>query len=185
MSTTTKLKEYQVAEHNVVNLFGYSGAIPVTAGTVVTTLSTSGWRADDNDVNATSWPGVATYGNTLSPRWTTQPLVRDANSGDAVLGILRYDIREVDENGLPLKFYPQKAAENNWLISGQTVPIITKGWVFISGQFAGSVQAGNGAFVSGAGNLVGGTNASVTRVGTFWGAPGATNSFVLLEVGTH
>ena len=112
MSTTTKIKEFQVSEHNVINLFAYSGSIPVTAGTVVTPLSTSGWRVDDNDLIANTWPGVSTYGNTVSPRWTTSALVRDAGSGDAVLGILRYDVREVDENGIPLKFYPQKAAEN-------------------------------------------------------------------------
>lgn len=182
MSTTTQIREWVIDEHNVVNLYAYSGSIPVTAGTVVTPLSSSGWRVDDNDLNASAWPGVATYGNTVSVRWTTQALVRDATSGDAVLGILRYDVREVDENGIPLKFYPQKAAENNWILSGQTVPIINKGWVFISGQIAGSITAGAAAYVSGAGNLVAGTNASTTRVGTFWGAPGATNPFALLQI---
>lgn len=188
MSTTTKIKEFQVNEYNIINLFAYSGSIPVTAGTAVTPVSSSGWRVDDNDINAGSWPGVATYGNTLSPRWTTAALVRAAGSGDAILGILRYDVREVDENGLPLKFYPQKAAENNWIISGQTVPIINKGWVFISGaNIGGSITAGTTAYVSGvagseAGEIFAGTNASTAKLGRFWSAPGATNKFVLLQI---
>lgn len=187
MSTTTKLKEFQVNEYNVLNLFAYSGSLPVTAGTAVTTLSASGWRIEDNDSNAASWPGVASYGNTLSPYWTTSQYVRAAGSGDPILGILRYDVRSVDENGLPLKFYPQKAAENNWIISGQTVPIINRGWVFISGQIGGTVSAGKIAYVSGAagseaGELFGDTNASTAKLGRFWGAPGVSNKFVLLQV---
>lgn len=187
MSTNTKIKEFQVSEYNVINLFGYSGSVPVTAGTAVTFLSSSGWRVDDNDSNVSSWPGVATYGNTLSPRWTTQATVRNAGSGDQIIGILRYDIREVDENGIPLKFYPQKAAENNWLLSGQTVPIITKGFVFYSGTIGGSVTAGAIAYVSGAagseqGELFAGSNASTAKLGRFWGVKGATNQFALLQI---
>ena len=188
MSTNTRIKEFMVNEYNVVNLLGYSGSIPVNAGTAVTFVSSSGWRTDDNDVNLTSWPGVSSYGNIFSPRWTTQAMVRNAGSGDAILGILRYDIREVDENGLPLKFYPQKASENNWLISGQTVPIITKGFVFYSGSnTAGNIAAGNIAYVSGAagseqGELQIGTSASTAKLGRVWGAPGATNKFFLLQI---
>lgn len=189
MSTTTKIKEFQVNEYNVINLFSFSGSVPVTAGTVVTPVSSSGWRVDDNDSSPVSWPGVATYGNTYSPRWNTGPQVRAAGSGDAaIIGILRYDVREVDENGLPLKFYPQKAAENNWIISGQTVPIINKGFVFISGaNIGGSITAGAIAYVSGAagseaGELFAGSNASTVKVGRFWGAPGAVNKFALLQV---
>lgn len=187
MSTTTKIKEFQVSEYDVINMFSFSGALPVTAGTAVTPVSSSGWIVDGNDVNVTSWPGAATYGNTLSPYWTTAAQVRAAGSGDAILGILRYDVRTVDENGLPLKFYPLKAAENNWMLSGQTVPIINKGFVFISGQFGGNVSAGQVAYVSGAagaeaGEIFGGTNASTAKLGRFWGARGTTNQFVLLQV---
>lgn len=188
MSANTKIKEFQVNEYNVINMLSYSGTLPATAGTAVTFVSSSGWRVDDNDVSVVSWPGIATYGNTLSPRWNTGPQVRAAGSGDAILGILRYDVREVDENNLPLKFYPQKAAENNWIISGQTVPIITKGFVFYSGaNVAGSITAGSVAYVSGAagseaGELAVGTNASTAKLGRVWGAPGATNKFFLLQV---
>jgi hypothetical protein len=196
MSTTTKIKEYIVSEYNVINQFAFSGAIPVTAGTAVTFVSSSGFAVDANDLNQTSWPGVSTYQNTLSPRWTTQSLVRCAGSGDPILGILRYDVREVDENNLPLKFYPQKAAENNWIISGQSVPIIVKGFVFISGaNIGGTIAAGNIAYVSGAagseaGEIFAGTNASTAKLGRFWGAyatstnvvSGAVNKFALLQI---
>lgn len=180
MATNTKIQEFQVDDHDIINLFAWSGAIPVTAGTVVTPLSSSGWRSADSDSEVLG-PVGASYGNTLSTRWGTQAKVRAAGSGDAILGILRFDVREVDENGMPLKFYPQKAAENNWVLSGQTVPIINKGFVFISGQFGGSVVAGATAYVSGDGEIFAGSNASTTQVGVFWGAPD-NNQFALLQV---
>jgi len=181
MSTNTKIKEFQVDDYDIINLFAYSGSIPVTAGTVVCALSSSGFRTNESNAEVLGWPGVATYGNTVSTLWGTQPKIRDAASGDSVLGILRYDVRAVDENGLPLRFYQQKAAENEWTLSGQTSAIITRGFVFISGAHAGSVTAGAIGYASGAGEIFAGTNASTSRVGKFFGAPG-DQSFALFQV---
>ena len=40
---------------------------------------------------------------------------------------------ETDENGEKLIFTPRKAAEKDWVLSGQAVPILTRGIVLYSG----------------------------------------------------
>ena len=187
MSQTTNIIEHNINEHDFVNYFAYSGTIPVTKGTAVTFVSSSGFRTNETDSKVLGWPGMSSYGNTVSTQWGTQALVRNAGSGDAVLGILRYDVRSVDENNIPLTFYSQKAAENNWILSGQTVPIITRGFVFYSGyNIGGTVSAGAKIYVSGAagsegGELFAGTNASTAVLGRAWGGKG-DRDFFLLEV---
>jgi|ERR1041384_1975511 hypothetical protein len=186
MATNTKIKEFIVDEHDVVNgLFAYSGAIPVTAGTILTTVG-SGYRTDESDLQTLAFTSTNGFANTVSTRWGPIPQVQNCGSGDAPLGLLRYDVRELDELGLRAQFYPQKWAENQWLASGQGIPILTKGFVFISG-FQGTATAGAVGYASGAGQLVVGTAANVSsaKVGRFWGAPatqGAGNGFALFQI---
>lgn len=192
MSTNTKIKEFQVDDYDIINLFAYSGnanaaGVLATAGTVVTPLSSSGFRTNESNVESLAWPGVATYGNTVSTLWGTVPRVRDCGSGDSVLGLLRYDVRSKDENDLPLRFYPQKAVENEWTLSGNTSPVLTRGFVFVSGAHAGNVVAGATAYASGNGELFafapGGTvpGAFTNKVGKFVGAPG-DQQFALFQI---
>lgn len=172
MATNTRIKEFIIDDHDMVNgLFAYSGSIPVNAGTVLAAVSSSGYRTQDGDLQALAFTATNSFNNTVSTRWGPSCLVRDCASGDVPLGLLRYDIKEVDENGQRYQFYPQKWAENQWTASGQGISILTAGFVFISGC-AGTIQAGNYGYVSGAGAIFGGTNASTTKVGKFWGAPG-------------
>lgn len=183
MATDTKLKPFrQVYEGDIINLFAYSGSIPVTAGTVVQ-AGGSGWRPDDTDSNQLGAVGAA-YGNTLSTRWGTLPFCIDATTGVGVLGILLNDVREQDENGLLYKFNPRKAAENNHVLSGQTAPILVQGFVLISGVFNGAtVAAGSMAYPSGAGVITTNNenqNPSST-VGKFFGAA-SSDGFALLHV---
>lgn len=172
MATNTKLGPFrQYSENDVLNLFVWSGAVPVTAGTVVAPQSTSGWRSDESNVQML-YPVGNSYNNTLSTRWGGRALVRAAGTGDAVLGILLYDVRENDENGIPLKFYPQKAAENNWTVSGQVSPILTRGFVMISGTTNGSPTPGAIAYPTGQGSIGFGTlnQKPGSVVGKFYGA---------------
>jgi hypothetical protein len=174
MATNTKLAPWrQYHEVDVINMFSYSGSIPVTAGTLVAVAFASGWRSDE--ANNTSLGAIgASYANVISNRWGTYAAVKDAGTGDNVIGMLLNDVREQDENGQLYKFYPRKAAENNHVMSGWTSPILTKGFVMISGAFNGAAPvAGSLAYASGAGNIT--TNpdrhdlVSGTAVGKFYG----------------
>ena len=69
--------------------------------------------------------------------------------------MLLYDVREDDENGEKLIFNPRKAAENDYVISGQAVPILTRGIVLYSGATlaADTVSPGDTVYAAAAGEL--------------------------------
>lgn len=143
------LRTLQYSENDVINLFAYTGNgafIPVNKGTFVT-ISGSGFVNDQTDTLFRGGAG-ATYAGTLSQRYGPQAQVSVATTGDVAVGCLLYDVREVDENGEKLIYNPRKAIENNWVISGQTVPILTRGLVLYSGVNE-TVTAGQVAWVSG------------------------------------
>ena len=117
-------------EHDVINLFAYNYAgTAVQKGTFVKVAS--GWMSED-EMGFYSMPG-ATYPNTQSQRFGVKARVTAAGSGDNPIGMLLYDVRETDENGELLIYKPSKAAEMQTTVSGQAVPIITKGVFLYSG----------------------------------------------------
>lgn len=118
-------------EHEVINLFKFSGTLPAVKGTFVKIQS--GFKADVDPVNMV--PGQwASYPNTVSPRWVVPAAVTTAVSGDTnVLGMMLYDTREVDENNDILIYHPNKAAELQCVLSGQATPVLTRGVVLYSG----------------------------------------------------
>lgn len=179
-----KIKFSQYAEQDVINLYAYSGTIPVTQGTVVGFVG-SGWRNDDTDTQFLGSVG-ASYNNVYSQRFGVLPAVTTVGTGEAIAGILLYDVREQDENGQLFKFNPRKAAEMQCALSGQAVPILTKGFVLISGTFNGSVTAGAMAYPSGAGvittNSLNQNDSSV--LGKFYGATDS-QGYALLRVSVH
>jgi len=64
--------------------------------------------------------------------YPTNPLkVAPAASGDAVLGVTLNQTLAVDENGESLLFNPVKKDELQAVLSGQTVPVLTKGVVTV------------------------------------------------------
>ncbi len=64
--------------------------------------------------------------------YPTNPLkVAPAGSGDAVLGVTLRQTLSVDENGESLLFNPVKKDELNAVLSGQTVPVLTKGVIAV------------------------------------------------------
>jgi len=75
-----------------------------------------------------SWQ--TTMGNALSmypevPYKLTK--VSDTGAGVKPLGILLRDVRNKDENGENLLYYPQKKEELQCVVSGEAVPVATKG----------------------------------------------------------
>ena len=170
----------QYNEHDVINLFAYSGdSTLVQKGTAVK-IQGAGFKADStNPVEMLGSPG-ASYPNTVSQRYGAVPKVAAAVSGDKVIGLTLLDIRETDENGEKLVYNPRKAAEMNVVISGQAVPVLTRGVVLYSGLATGS--AGDNVYLHAtvAGDLST-TNTGGTKVGKLLGDRDA-NGVALLKI---
>lgn len=154
------------SEHDVVNLFAFDGAqnadgVIATAGTVVK-VAGNGFQpvADKSlgggtgflgtipvDLGGTlSIPGLS---NVVSNRYVLTAKVEAANSGSAPLGITLMSTQELDENGEKLVFNPRKAAEKGVVISGQAVPVLTRGIIVYSGtEINNAAIVGAGVFIS-------------------------------------
>lgn len=169
------------SEHDVVNLYAYSGDSTLVTKGLVVKIQGEGFAPDTTqnsyDVNARLGSVGASYNNTVSLRYGATPKVASAASGDAALGLTLLDVRETDENGEKLIFNPRKAAEMNVVVSGQAVPVLTKGVVLYSGVTVNDPNATPHAIVGGtAGELVAISHAaylniqnSATRVGRWLG----------------
>jgi len=148
-NNTQSLKPFrQHAETDVVNLFSLqdddadvmasyadfkADGAKINKGLLVS-VKGAGWKNSDDPVGKTGIgnPG-ATFGNTTSFRYGTTATVEPYKTGEEPLGITLWDIAEVDENGEKLLYHPRKAAEMQAVISGQAVPVLTKGIVLYSG----------------------------------------------------
>ena len=134
-------------EHDVVNLFSYSGdSTHVVKGLAVRVMA-PGFNPGITNVSPTELLGEVggDFGaNVVSQRYGVTAKVTAATSGQAVLGLTLMDVRETDENGEKLVFNPRKAAEMGVVVSGQAVPVLTKGLVLYSGTNA---TAGHVAYV--------------------------------------
>lgn len=190
MPNLKPLRDY--SEHDVLNgFYSLSGTIPATKGTFVKIVS--GWSTEV-ELSELGDAGKH-YTNVVSQRVGLPSQVAACNSsGDAAIGCLLYDVREVDENGIPLKFDSAKQARMQCTISGQSVVILRKGLVHYSGVNGGvvpvvGVTAGGAAYLGVEGGIVGTTSGTatlasigtVTRVGKFMGVPDA-NGWVLLDI---
>ena len=120
-------------EHDVINLFSVLDQSDMSKGTLL--KLSSGWSntaepfGDTQDV-----AGSSSYiGKAVSNRYVVSAKVAVCGSGDAPLGIALFDVKENDENGEKLLFNPRKAAEMQVVISGQAMPIATRGMFLISG----------------------------------------------------
>lgn len=166
------------SEHEVLNFYALDTSSG-TRGQFVTFANGSGWTADDQ---FQTQPVGASYARTVSNRYAVPGRVTVINTtgGTAAgpLGLLLYDVSETDENGELLIFKPQKAAEMQTVVSGQVVPILTRGVVLYSGV-SGIPMAGTNAYCDVNGGLTTFTGANV--VGKFLGTK-SSQGFVLLKV---
>lgn len=179
MPTLLPFRQYD--EFDVINLFAYSGTHPVNRGTFVKPVA-SGWRTDETDTEFLGSPGAA-FANTVSLRYGTIPRVTAAGTGDNVIGMLLYDVKETDENGEKLIYKPRKAAEMQVALSGQTVPLATAGMFLWSGTINGTVSAGAGLYPSGVGELTVNPINQVKSVGYTLGmANGLGHTLIQLNV---
>ena len=184
MPNLKPLRDY--SEHDVLNgFYAWSGAIPASKGTFV--KISSGWSSDA-ELGELGNAGAA-YNNVVSQRVGLTTTVGPCNgTGDAAIGCLLYDVREVDENGILLKWDPAKQARMQCVLSGQSTVILRKGLVHYSGV-VGTVTPGGAAYLGMNGDVnatVSGTAAlasvgTVTQVGKFMGVPNA-QGWVLLDI---
>jgi len=177
-------------EHDVLNLFAFGDSAValgttdvVYAGSVVKIKT--GWKNDDETQDMIGNVGAG-YDNTVSQRWGVTAEVEYCNGGaETPLGITLFDVREYDENQEALKFNPRKQDELQAVLTGQAVPVATKGtFLFATGAWVAdgaAVAAGVPIYASGNGQVTP-TLASVnTQIGKSLGGPD-TEGAVLVKL---
>ena len=184
-----KLRPFRdYSEHDVINLFAFgddAAALGTTdviqAGSVVKVKT--GWT---NGAETEFLGDVgASFNNTVSQRYgvTAEVEYTDGGADEAALGITLYDVREYDENGEALKFNPRKAAELQACLTGQAVPVATRGlFLMATGAFAGanSVAINMDVFATGNGQLTTvGNKDTNNRIGRTLGGPDADGSVLV------
>ena len=173
-------------EYDVVNLFAVqadqdANGVIASAGTVVK-VAGNGFQPVVAGLGGTGFLGAvpvdlaggagSTYVNTVSDRFALAARVTAAASGSLALGITLMGTQEYDENGEKLLFHPRKAAEKGVVVSGQAVPVLTRGIVTYSGsQISNSASAGDGVYLSATAGELSTTAGNQTRVGTLLGSP--------------
>ena len=129
----------QYNEHDVVNMFALNtGVLSLTESITSTHSGDAGVFVKINGGNLDADP--VTYGNYSYLGKTDYPFVGSnqypttsltvtpaVNTDIRPLGITLWETALYDENGQKLLYYPQKAAENQVLLPGQSVPVATKG----------------------------------------------------------
>jgi len=158
---TAKLRPFrQIDENDVVNLFAFDG-VDVDAGAIVK-LETSSAKSWSVDSNFSTDSINNNYGNTVSDRYGVTARVSLADSGEAVLGMLLFGVKEVDENGEKLIWHPRKAHEMQVSLSGQAVPVVTRGIVLVNGITA-TLQPNSEAIAPGVRLFAGDNGAIMTH----------------------
>jgi len=152
---------------------------------ILVSVKGNGWKNTDDPVNKTGigTPG-ASYTNTTSFRYGATAAVEPYKAGEEPIGITLWDVAEVDENGEKLLYHPRKAAEMQAVVSGQAVPILTKGIILYSGLMsADPPSAGDPVYAdkTQGGQLHKGLQTNAPRVGTALGNVDA-NGFQLIKI---
>jgi hypothetical protein len=138
MPTLRPFRDYD--EKDVINFYTPSGVtIPFSKGTLVK-IAGNGLRLDEPSPNEMLGNmGDFSVNNTVLQRYGVVPKMTVITAPtDPILGMTLFDVREVDENGIPLKYNPRKAAEMEACISGQAVPVVTRGIFSYSGVITGN-----------------------------------------------
>ena len=199
MANLRPFRDY--SEHDVINLFAFDGTpdangVLAEKGSVVKIADNNGIQPvaaasslplGREVLDQFDLPVGNSYTNTVSFRSSAAPKVAKAINTDSALGITLYGVRELDENGEKLIFNPRKAAEMNVVVSGQAVPVLTKGVVLYEGLngtlLPTSAHSGASVYVSAtAGELTTVDPGGATVVGVLLGKPvtAANNKTVAL-----
>jgi hypothetical protein len=120
----------QYDENDVINFYSLDDETG-EAGSVVKVSSAN---LQDEPVKYVERGDSDSYQSTLGHGLSLYPEVpykvtkcSDTGAGVKALGILLRDVRNKDENGENLLYYPQKKEELQCVVSGEAVPIATRG----------------------------------------------------------
>ncbi len=165
----------QYAEQDVINMFA------LQAGDVLNSTDSSSGGDQGVFVKITQGGldnGPTTYDNVYKnylgmdpanvpyvgkdqyPRVTTE--VGVANSGDNAIGVTLYQTAKTDENGQKLLYYPQKKLEQQAVLPGESVPVLSRGIIAVSAS-AGTSNGAAGIDLSS--EIAAGTNVIGKGVG--------------------
>ena len=179
-----QLRQYN--EHDVINVYALSGYTADTSTIIYRGLPVAvagnGWQNTSvGPIEMLGGPSSFSPSNVVSQRYGVYPKMVPATAGQSIIGMTLFDVRETDENGELLKFRPRKAAELEACISGQAVPIVTKGLFAISGiqtgnGLTGVVTAGSALYVGVSGLS---TFASGSKVGVALGTTDANGGTII------
>lgn len=173
---------HDVSEHDQISL--YSMDQTGVAGQLVKIVTgTANPQSTATDAFSATAVGV-NYNGAQSFRYETKWKVTPTASGDTTfnaLGITKLSTLELDENGFPLKYYPERAKQIGAVVSGETVPVITKAtilglWGNEIDQSLGAPQPGHLVVVSRSGN---GRLGAIAPTSTFFSASGVVTPTTL------
>ena len=177
MPTLLPFRDYD--EKDVINIYAPSGVSSLNKGTLMK-VTGPGLKLDsDNPIEMLGNAGdnTANISNVVLQRYGVVPkmTVCGAGEGSVAIGLTLFDVRETDENGEQLKFRPRKAAEMEVCLSGQAVPVVTRGIFAYSGVTG--VSAGDKLYAGAAGALS--KTVSGTAVATALGDTDANGATVI------
>jgi hypothetical protein len=120
----------QYDENDVINFY----SLDTETGEAGSVVKVSAANLSDDPVSYVERGDADSYQSTMGKGLSLYPEVpykvtkMVATGGNAkALGILLRDVRAKDENGENLLYYPQKKEELQCVVSGEAVPIATKG----------------------------------------------------------
>jgi hypothetical protein len=128
-NTITRMLPFrQINENDVINMF----SLDTITGEAGSRVKISSANLDLDPVNLIERADSLGFQNYLGNASSLYPEVpykvtKVANTGERPIGILLKDVRSVDENGENLQYYPRKKEELQCVLSGEAVPIATRG----------------------------------------------------------
>jgi len=152
----------QYAEQDVINLYALKGTDVNSQldtkgnGDAGVFVSVSNGKLDDGPITyaSSTYLGKTDYPYVGRDQYPSVQLRAGvAATGDKVLGMTLNQTALKDENEEKLLYYPQKALENQAVLSGQAVPVLTRGVVTLNGSAGGDF--GNNAYVDDANWAIG------------------------------
>ena len=165
----------QYAEEDVVNLYANSAANNAVTDSgegdagVFVQVDAGDLSLDPIQYETNSYLGKTDYPFIGRDQYPVVPLkIKAADTSNACLGLTLLQTADFDENGEKLLYYPQKKLETQSVLTGEAVPVLTKGIVTLA---ASANRAGGLAtvgpltdFAPGNWLLVHGTAGKVTGV---------------------